>query len=108
MAASLVYYDGLLYLTNDVGVLTCADAKTGERVWQLRLDGVFFASPVAGAGKVYFASQTGETIVVKAGRTPAILARNDIGDDRTGQKGARTRPQGFVEHAVPLTGDNKR
>ena len=79
-AASLVHYEGLLYFTNDVGVLTCADAKTGERVWQTRLDGVFFASPVAADGKIYFASQTGETIVVKAGRVPAILARNDLGE----------------------------
>jgi outer membrane protein assembly factor BamB len=79
-AASLVAYEGLLYLTNDVGVLTCADMKTGERVWQTRLDGVFFASPVAADGKVYFLSQTGETIVVKAGRAPEILARNDLGE----------------------------
>jgi outer membrane protein assembly factor BamB len=79
-AASLVAYEGLLYLTNDVGVLTCADMKTGERVWQTRLDGVFFASPVAADGKVYFLSQTGETFVVKAGRSPHILARNDLGE----------------------------
>ena len=79
-AASLVAYDGLLYMTNDVGVLTCADMKTGERIWQTRLDGVFFASPVAADGKIYFLSQTGETIVVKAGRVPEILARNDIGE----------------------------
>jgi outer membrane protein assembly factor BamB len=78
--ASLVSYEGLLYMTNDVGVLTCADTKTGERVWQTRLDGVFFASPVAADGKIYFLSQTGETIVVKAGRAPAILARNDLGE----------------------------
>lgn len=77
---SLVYYDGLLYLTNDVGVLTCADAKSGERIWQMRLDGVFFASPVAADGRVYLVSQTGETIVAKAGRTPEILARNDLGE----------------------------
>jgi outer membrane protein assembly factor BamB len=79
-AASLVHYEGLLYFTNDVGVLTCADAKTGQRVWQTRLDGVFFASPVAADGKIYFASETGETIVVKAGRVAAILARNDLGE----------------------------
>jgi outer membrane protein assembly factor BamB len=79
-AASLVHYEGLLYFTNDVGVLTCADAKTGERVWQTRLDGVFFASPVAADGKIYFASQTGETFVVKAGRVAEILGRNDLGE----------------------------
>jgi outer membrane protein assembly factor BamB len=78
--SSLVYYDGLLYLTNDIGVLTCADAKTGARVWQTRLNGVFFASPVAADGMVYFVSQTGETIVIRAGRTPEILARNDLGE----------------------------
>jgi outer membrane protein assembly factor BamB len=78
--SSLLYYDGLLYLTNDVGVLTCADAKTGTRVWQARLDGVFFASPVGADGKVYFVSETGETVVVRAGRTPEILARNDLGE----------------------------
>jgi outer membrane protein assembly factor BamB len=77
--ASMVAYQGLLYLTNDVGVLTCADMKTGERVWQTRLDGVFFASPVAADGHLYFVSETGETIVVKAGRTPEIRARNDLG-----------------------------
>jgi outer membrane protein assembly factor BamB len=68
----------LLYLTNDVGVLTCADMKTGERVWQTRLDGVFFASPVAGDGKIYLASETGETVVLRAGRTPSVLSRNQL------------------------------
>ena len=76
---SLVYYDGLLYMTNEVGVMTCADARTGERVWRHRLDGVFFASPVAGDGKVYMVSETGETFVLRAGRKPEVLARNDLG-----------------------------
>jgi outer membrane protein assembly factor BamB len=79
-AASLVHYEGLLYFTNDVGVLTCADATTGARIWQTRLDGVFFASPVAADGKIYLASETGETIVLKAGRVATILSRNDLGE----------------------------
>jgi len=77
---SIVYYDGLLYMTNEVGVMTCADARTGERVWQHRLGGVFFASPVAGDGKVYMVSETGETFVLRAARTPEVLARNDLGE----------------------------
>ncbi|MPZ17609.1 MAG: PQQ-binding-like beta-propeller repeat protein [Luteitalea sp.] len=76
--ASLVYYDGLLYMAGDVGVVTCIDAKTGERVWQERIDGIFTASPVAGDGKIYLVSETGETIVMRAGRTPDLLARNPI------------------------------
>jgi outer membrane protein assembly factor BamB len=78
---SVLYYDGLLYMTNDVGVVTCADARTGEPVWRHRLGGVFFASPVAGDGKVYLASETGETFVLRAGREPRVLARNEV-DER--------------------------
>ena len=77
---SILYYDGLLYMTSDAGILTCAEASTGEQVWRQRLRGVFFASPAAADGKVYLVSETGETIVVRAGREPDILARNDLGE----------------------------
>ncbi len=77
---SIIYYQGLLYMTNDVGVLTCADAKTGQRLWRHRLSGVFFASPVAADGKIYLLSETGETFVMRAGREPELLSRNDLGE----------------------------
>jgi outer membrane protein assembly factor BamB len=76
--SSLVYYDGLIYMATDVGAVSVIDAASGQRVSQQRVDGVFSASPVAGDGKVYFVSETGETIVMQAGRTPTVLARNDI------------------------------
>lgn len=77
---SILYYDGLLYMTSDVGVVTCAEASTGEQVWRQRLRGIFFASPVAADGKIYFVSETGVTFVLQAGRAPHILARNDLGE----------------------------
>jgi outer membrane protein assembly factor BamB len=77
--SSLVHYNGLIYMAGDVGVITCVDAKTGERVWRERLGGVYTASPVAGDGKVYLLSESGETIVLRAGRKPDVLARNSIG-----------------------------
>ena len=67
-------------MANDVGVLTAVDAKTGTRIWQERVDGVFSASPVAGGGHIYFVSEGGETVVVKAGREPQVVARNSIGE----------------------------
>jgi outer membrane protein assembly factor BamB len=76
--SSPIQHEGLLYMTGDVGVLTVCDAKTGERVYQERVGGVYTASPVAGDGKVYLVSEDGETIVLSAGRTPAILARNRL------------------------------
>jgi outer membrane protein assembly factor BamB len=78
--SSLLHYDGVIYMANDVGVLTAVDAKTGTRIWQERVDGVFSASPVAGGGHVYFVSEGGETVVVKAGREPQVVARNAIGE----------------------------
>jgi outer membrane protein assembly factor BamB len=73
---SILYYNGLIYVTNEVGILTCAEAETGKTVWRQRLGGVFFASPVAGDGKVYLVGESGETFVLRAGRTPEILSRN--------------------------------
>jgi outer membrane protein assembly factor BamB len=78
--SSLVYDAGLLYMANDVGAITVVDAQSGAKVWQERVDGIFSASPVAGDGKIYFVSETGETIVLRSGREPRIIARNDIGE----------------------------
>jgi outer membrane protein assembly factor BamB len=77
---SILQYGGLLYMTNEVGVVTCAEAASGQRVWQRRLGGIFFASPVAGDGKVYMLSETGEAFVLRAGRQPEVLATNDLGE----------------------------
>jgi len=78
--SSLVYDAGLIYMATDVGAVTVVDAKTGQRTSQQRIDGIFSASPVAGDGKIYFVSETGETIVLQAGRSPTVLARNDVGE----------------------------
>ena len=76
--SSLLYYEGLIYMVGDVGVLTVTEAATGKRVYQERIGGVYTASPVAGDGKIYLVSEDGETIVLAAGRTPRILARNKL------------------------------
>lgn len=76
--SSLVHYQGLIYTAGELGVVTCLDAKTGERVWQERAGGIFTASPVAGDGRLYLVSETGETVVLKAGRTFEVLARNTL------------------------------
>ena len=78
--SSLLYFDGVVYMANDVGVLTAVDATSGERIWQERVDGVFSASPVAGGGHIYFVSENGETVVLKAGRAPQVVARNALGE----------------------------
>jgi outer membrane protein assembly factor BamB len=104
--SSLVHYDGLLYMAGDVGVITCVDARTGERVWRERLGGVYTASPVAGDGKIYLLSETGETIVLRAGRKPDVLARNRI-DGRILASPAISEGRLFVrtdDHVVAIGG----
>jgi outer membrane protein assembly factor BamB len=78
--SSLVHHDGLVYMASDVGGVTAVDAATGQRVWQHRIPGIFSASPVAGDGKIYFVSETGDVVVLRAGRTPDVLATNAMGE----------------------------
>ncbi|MDB6119503.1 MAG: hypothetical protein JWO08_3284 [Verrucomicrobiaceae bacterium] len=61
-----------MYLLGDGGILKCVEFKTGNPVYEERLNGSkgsskFFSSPVAGDGKIYCGSQMGDVIVVKAG-----------------------------------------
>lgn len=78
-----VVYGDLLYNAKNNGVLSCYDARTGQRMYQARLGGGtsgFTASPVAGDGKIYFASEDGDIFVVKAGPAFELLATNTMGD----------------------------
>ena len=76
--SSLVHYQGVIYMSTDNGILSAVDASNGRRLWQERVGGTFSASPIAGDGKVYFVSEGGETIVLKAGRTFEVVARNRL------------------------------
>jgi outer membrane protein assembly factor BamB len=82
MQTPLVY--GLeLYACSDGGILACHDALTGEQVYRERLgDGKsgFSASGVASDGKLYYAAESGEVHVVRAGTTFESLAVNDLGE----------------------------
>ncbi len=72
-------YNDYLYLCANHGVMSCYNAKTGEKVYQERIGekgGAFTASPVAAAGKLYLTSEEGEIHVVKAGPKYELLATN--------------------------------
>jgi outer membrane protein assembly factor BamB len=72
-------YRGHLYTVNNNGILTCYRADTGEQVYQTRLGAVgasFAASPVAADGRLFFASETGEVYVLRAGPEFELLATN--------------------------------
>ncbi len=85
MQTPLVASD-LLYCCNDLGVLSCFDAKTGDEIYRERLANTqmggygFTASGVSGDGKLYQASEDGEVYVVKLGPEFEILEVNSLKD----------------------------
>jgi outer membrane protein assembly factor BamB len=79
-----VVYRGVVYMINDGGILTTLDADTGQVRKQARLRGAtdnYYASPVAGDGKVYFVSQTGVVAVLDAARDQEILSVGEMDDE---------------------------
>ncbi|MBC7925353.1 MAG: PQQ-binding-like beta-propeller repeat protein [Bryobacteraceae bacterium] len=81
---SPLYYDGVLYLMKEGGILTSLDAATGKVLKQGRLPGAldyYYASPVAAPGRIFATSQEGHITVIKAGGDWEALARNDMDDE---------------------------
>ncbi len=82
---SPVFYKGHIYWARN-GAAYCVDAKTGESVYQERLQpgsGTIYASPVIADGKIYYVSQQKGTYVVQAGPKFKQIAHNTFADDNS-------------------------
>ena len=79
MQTPLIYRD-YLYNLNVNGQLTCYNALTGEVKYKESLNEAFSASGIAADGKVYFTSEEGNVLVVKAGPEFKLLAKNALKD----------------------------
>ncbi len=65
-SSSPVLHDGRIYTTVATGELKCADAKTGETLWELKLGAdQLHASPLYADGKLYVPMAEGHVVVVK-------------------------------------------
>ena len=60
------------------GGADCFDPATGKSVWDHRLPGSCWASPVGGVGHVFFFTKDGVTAVVKPGPEPEVVAENRL------------------------------
>jgi outer membrane protein assembly factor BamB len=81
---SPLFYDNVLYLMKEGGILTTLDPTDGSVLKQGRLQGalsLYFSSPVAADGKIYVTSEAGNSVVLKAGREWEILQVNDLGEE---------------------------
>jgi len=77
---SLLLLDGLLFMVNDTGIVTCLSAADGSEVWRSRISDSYSSSPVAAEGRIYFSSEDGKTTVIEAARTFKVLAENVLDD----------------------------
>jgi outer membrane protein assembly factor BamB len=77
---SAILAGDLIFMVNDVGILTCLEAQTGKMVSQVRLKGEYSASPLLAAGRIYFFSEDGRTTVIEAGRDLKVIGENQLGD----------------------------
>ena len=76
--ASLLLVGDLLYMVNDDGYALCLEAQTGNQVWRERLKGKHSASPIYGAGRIYFFSEKNLSTVIEPGREFKVLAENQL------------------------------
>jgi len=79
-----VVYRDVVYMVNDKGVLTTLDAATGQMLRQDRVRGTpdnYYASIVAGDGKVYLTAHSGVVAVLRAGGGQELLAANPLNEE---------------------------
>ena len=82
--ASPLAVDGRLFLVKKGGISAAFDADSGEKIWmkkRIKNFGNYFASPIAGDGKIYVTGENGFIIVltIKDNR-PVVIEKNDMGD----------------------------
>lgn len=73
-SASFLLIGERLYLVSEKGVATCADARTGAIIWQERLEGEYWASPIYADGRIYFFNRDAHATVIELADELKVLA----------------------------------
>jgi outer membrane protein assembly factor BamB len=80
----VLLYRGVLYLVRNGGIVQTVDPDTGKALKQGRLRHAldeYYASPVAGDGKVYMISRNGTVSVLEAGADWGVAASAELGEE---------------------------
>lgn len=70
-----LFKGGLLYYWSDRGMVTCVKAADGAKVWQQKVDGSFFCSPICAGNTIYNLTKKGEVVAIAADKTFNLLGR---------------------------------
>jgi outer membrane protein assembly factor BamB len=77
MAPSALVADGKVYVIKR-DILTCGDLADGKVLWDIRLKGYFWASPVLAGDKLYIIGQDGAATVVRIGAKGEVVGTSDL------------------------------
>ncbi|MEZ6132271.1 MAG: PQQ-binding-like beta-propeller repeat protein [Planctomycetaceae bacterium] len=97
---SPMVHQGLAYWVNNVGVLYCFDAETGESVYTKRSGQLCWATPLALGDHIYLFGKDGLTTVIAAGRDFNIIAKNELieGAVEAGEADVKRREERGHQH----------
>jgi outer membrane protein assembly factor BamB len=59
--------EGRAYIIKSPGILVCGDLATGEVIWQVRLKGPFWGTPVLAGDRIFAVNQEGLVQAVDLG-----------------------------------------
>lgn len=79
MASPLVIDDRVFLLT-ETGLALCLKRDTGEKIWEERIPGQYYASPIAVGDRIYCPATDGQVLVLRAADEFEQLARNPLGE----------------------------
>ena len=76
---SPLVFGGNVYTVGSIAI-SCADAATGTRKWQLRVKGPFSSTPVAANGHIYAFNEKGLAYVIKPDEPKGVIvSQMDLG-----------------------------
>jgi outer membrane protein assembly factor BamB len=90
--SSPVFSNGLLFMISDNGFANCLNARTGDILWQKKLKGLYFSSPVSIGKNIFFSNSAGITTILKSAPEYTLIAENAL-------------PEGIYSTLVPVDGE---
>ena len=70
----------LVFLWSDQGMVSCLDAATGKKLWQQRVKGNYYGSPIRIRDRLYCVSREGQVVVIAAADTYKLLGQTSLGE----------------------------
>jgi outer membrane protein assembly factor BamB len=77
--SSPVVYGERVFRVRNPAILSCADVHDGRKLWDVRLKGAVWATPLVTAEYAYVASYDGDVFVVRLGEKGELLSTNPLG-----------------------------